>query len=236
MKTWFSALTLSLFAITASHADIKTLQKNLSTQYPEIKVESVNKTPFSDIYEVYMNGRIVYTDEAAKYFFVGNLIDLKQQKNLTEERERVLSSIDIAKLPLNQAVKHVKGNGSRSIYLFSDPDCPYCQQLEKELQKVDNLTIYLFVNPIARLHPNATQISKQILCAAQPYQSWQNYLINKQQPPAKSDCETSIAQNIALAKQLKVDGTPTFFLQDGSRISGVRSAGEIELLLKEAAK
>lgn len=231
MKTWFSALTLSLFGFTAAHADMQTLEKNLKAKYPEIEIKSVNTTPIKDIYEVYMGGRIVYTNEDAKYFFVGNLIDLKEQKNLTEEREAILTAIDVKSLPLDQAIKHVKGKGERVIYLFSDPDCPYCQHLEKELKNVDNLTIYLFLYPITKLHPNASNIAQQIWCSQDQYQVWQDYLIDKKQPKPVKACTTPIEKNIALAKKLSVDGTPTFFLKDGTRISGARDAGEIELLL-----
>ncbi|WP_151804130.1 DsbC family protein [Acinetobacter bereziniae] len=232
MKIWLSLLSLSIFSFTSAHADIKTLEQNLKTKYPEIEVKSVQNSPIKDVYEVYMGGRIVYTNEEAKYFFVGNLIDLKEQKNLTAEREQTLKSIDVKALPLKQAIKHVKGKGERTIYVFSDPDCPYCQHLEKELKNVDNVTIYLFLYPITRLHPNAENVSQQIWCAKNPYQAWQDYTLDKKQPSSTKSCTTPVEKNIALAKTLNVDGTPTFFLQDGSRISGARDAGEIELLLK----
>ncbi|BAP35692.1 putative thiol--disulfide interchange protein [Acinetobacter guillouiae] len=232
MKIWLSLLTLGLFTFSSAHADIQTLQQNLKTKYPEIQVKSVQNSPIKDVYEVYMGGRIVYTNEEAKYFFVGNLIDLKEQKNLTEERMQTLKSIDVKSLPLKQAIKHVKGKGERVIYVFSDPDCPYCQNLEKELKNIDNLTVYLFLYPITRLHPNAESISQQIWCSKNQYQAWEDYLIDKKQPSANKSCTTPIEKNIALAKSLEVDGTPTFFLQDGTRISGAREAGEIELLLK----
>lgn len=232
MKQWLSLLAISMFTLTTAHADISTLKQNLKTQYPEIEVKSVNTTPIKDIYEVYMGGRIVYTNEDAKYFFVGSLIDLKAQKNLTEERQSALTAIDVKSLPLNQAIKQVKGKGERVIYLFSDPDCPYCQQLEKELKNIDNITIYLFLYPIKSLHPNAEKISQQIWCSKDPYQVWQDYLINKKQPAFVKTCNTPIEKNIALAKKLEIDGTPSFFLKDGSRISGVREAKEIEALLQ----
>jgi len=232
MKIWLSLLTLGLFTFSSAHADIQTLQQNLKTKYPEIQVKLLQNSPIKDVYEVYMGGRIVYTNEEAKYFFVGNLIDLKEQKNLTEERMQALKSIDVKSLPLKQAIKHVKGKGERVIYVFSDPDCPYCQNLEKELKNIDNLTVYLFLYPITRLHPNAESISQQIWCSKNQYQAWEDYLIDKKQPSSNKSCTTPIEKNIALAKSLEVDGTPTFFLQDGTRISGVREAGEIELLLK----
>ncbi|MDM1246566.1 DsbC family protein [Acinetobacter sp. R933-2] len=232
MKTWFTALSLSLFTMTMSHADIQTVEKNLKQNFPDIPVKSVKNSPVKDVYEVYMGGRIVYTTDEAKYFFVGNLIDLKEQKNLTEESMQVLSKIDVSKLPLDQAIKQVKGKGERVIYLFSDPDCPYCHKLEQELKKIDNVTIYLFLYPIATLHPNAVEISNKIWCSKQPYQAWLDYTIDKKQPVASKNCASPVTKIAALGKTLEVEGTPTFFLKDGTRISGVRSAEELEKILK----
>lgn len=231
MKQWLSLLAISMFTLGTAHADIQTLKQNLKTQYPEIDIKSVDTTPVKDIYEVYMRGRIVYTNEDAKYFFVGNLIDLKAQKNLTDERESILTAIDVKSLPLTQAIKHVKGKGERIIYLFSDPDCPYCQHLEKELKNIDNITIYLFLYPIKSLHPNSENMAQQIWCSKDQYKTWQDYLINKKQPTSVKICTTPIDKNIQLAKKLAIDGTPTFFLKDGTRVSGARDAEEIESLL-----
>lgn len=236
MKIWFSALTLSLFTFSTAHADTKTLAQNLKQNFPEIPVKSIQSSPIKDLYEVFMGGRIVYTTDEGKYFLVGNLIDLKEQKNITEEREQILTAIDVKTLPLDQAIKHVKGKSERTIYLFSDPDCPYCQQLEKELKKIDNVTIYLFLYPIIGLHPNAAKVANQIWCAQDQYQTWQDYVIDRKQPPSVKECKTPIDKNIALAKKLEIDGTPTFFLENGTRISGVQDAEEIESVLKQFAK
>ncbi|MDQ8953555.1 DsbC family protein [Acinetobacter rudis] len=233
MKSWLSVLLLSIATLGTAHADIATVQKNLKTNFPDIPVNSVNTTQFKDIYEVYMGGRIVYTNDDAKYFLVGNLIDLPNQVNITEQRQQVLSSIDVSKLPLNQAIKKVKGKGQRVIYLFSDPDCPYCKKLEAELDKVDNLTIYLFINPITSLHPTADKTSKQIWCSSQPYQAWTDYTLKGIAPTAKDSCKNPIDKNLELAKKLEVTGTPTFFLKDGRRISGALPATELEMMLNE---
>ena len=236
MKTWLSLLSFGLLSMSMAHADIQKLEQNLKTNFPDMPAKSVNSTPVKDIYEVFMGGRIVYTNDEGRYFFVGSLIDLPAQKNLTEERTQVLSAIDVKQLPLKQSIKQVKGKGERVIYLFSDPDCPYCHKLEAELAKIDNLTIYLFMFPLTSLHPEAERISRQVWCSKKPYQTWTDYTLNKKQPTGKDSCTNPIQDNIALAEKLEITGTPTLFLQDGSRIPGGMSAEDLEKRLAEIKK
>lgn len=217
--------------------EIRLLEKNLAKNFPDLQISHVETTPLSGIYEVGVDDRLIYTDTAAQYFFVSHLLDLKQQKNLTEQRLQYLSKIDIKQLPLEQAIKIVKGNGSRHLYIFSDPDCPFCQKLEQELSQLNNLTLYIFPYPIKELHPNAEQIAKQIWCAPDRAVAWENYMLKKQQSNKNTECNTDVlTENIKLGKQLKITGTPTLFLADGQRITGMRSSEEIEALLKTVAK
>ncbi|WP_111893015.1 DsbC family protein [Acinetobacter sp. MB5] len=231
MKKLIAAFGLSLMTMGLAHADIATLKTNLQKNYPDITPQSIQPTPVKDIYEVYMDGQIVYTNDEARYFFIGNLVDLKNKVSLTEERMQELNKIDVKTLPLNQAIKHVKGNGKRVMYVFSDPDCPYCHALEEELKQVDNVTIYLFLYPLKNLHPNAEAMAQKIWCSKDKYSAWENYVLDRKQPNGKEGCATPVQKNLALGEKLNIDGTPTFFLKDGQRISGARSADEINKLL-----
>ncbi|MFT4020919.1 MAG: DsbC family protein [Acinetobacter sp.] len=225
---------MGILSTQIAQANIATVQQNLKKNFPDISVASVQTTPVKDIYEVYMDGQIVYTNDDARYFFIGNLLDMQNKVSLTAQRQQELTKIDVKTLPLKQAIKHVKGNGQRVIYLFSDPDCPYCQALEKELQQVDNVTIYLFLYPLTALHPNAEKIAQQVWCSKDAYNAWENYVLERKQPTSDGTCRTPIQQNLSLGKTLKIDGTPTFFLKNGYRISGARSATDINQLLDTA--
>lgn len=234
LKTIFSVLVLNIAMFSAAHANVTTVQNNLKKNFPEIPVQSVQPTPVKDIYEVYMGGQIVYTNDDANYFFVGNLIDNKNQRNLTQESLQRIERIDVSKLPLNQAIKHVKGNGQRVLYVFSDPDCPYCQRMEKEMAQVNNVTIYLFLYPLTNLHPNAEKMATQIWCSKNQYAAWENYLVNRVQPPAVAACPTPIQKNLELGAKLNITGTPTMFLKNGNRITGATSAAQMNQLLDQA--
>lgn len=231
MKKILSAALLGLFSY-GSHASEATLEKNLKHNYPDLPFQVINETPVKKIYSVKIGDSLVYTDEQARYFFVGNLVDFKTKENLTTKQEQKINKIDVSTLPLEQAIKHVKGNGERVLYVFSDPDCPYCKQLEQAMTSIDNVTIYLFLYPIVNIHPHADVIAQQIWCSSNPYEAWEDYMLHSKAPAASSQCKHPISANMQLGKTLKVAGTPTFFLQDGQRIVGGRDSSEIEALLQ----
>lgn len=236
IKTLLSALTLSLIGLQTVHADSKTLEQNFKKNYPEIAVKSVSPSPLPGIYEVYAAGKIIYTDETAKYLFFGNLLDVQNKKNLTEDRLAELSKIDIKQLPLDQAIKYVKGKGERTLYVFSDPDCTYCQKLEQHMTSVDNVTVYLFLFPLKKLHPQAEAVANKIWCSKNQYEAWEDYMLHRKAPKSAAQCETPIQKNLALGQKLQIDGTPTLFLQNGMRLSGSpQNAEQIEQLLQEAS-
>lgn len=235
IKTWLSALSLSLLSLQIVHADSRTLEQNFKQNYPDIPITSVTPSPLSGIYEVYVSGKIIYTDENAKYLFFGNLLDVKNQKNLTEDRISELSKIDVKQLPLKQAIKHIKGKGERTLYVFTDPDCPYCQKLEQYMTSIDNVTVYIFLFPLKKLHPQAETAANKIWCAKNQYEAWEDYMLHRKLAQNSGTCETPVQKNITLGQNLEISGTPTIFLENGTRVAGLpQNAQQIEQLLLEA--
>ncbi len=203
---------------------IKTeIQKKLGTN---AKVKSVSPAPISGIYEVLVGNDIFYTDTSGKYLIQGEIIELANGKNITEQRQADLNRIKWSDLIPANAIKNVRGNGSRQLAVFSDPNCGYCKRLEKSLQQLDNVTIYTYLIPI--LSPDSAQKSKQIWCSADPYKAYMDWMINGITPSGKGDCSTPLDKNMAFAKTYGVTGTPTLFFTDGSRFPGAVQITDIE--------
>lgn len=234
----FIAVVASFLTSNSSLADEASLRKAIASSYPKVHVGKITKTPYGGLYEVVVNGQIVYTDEKFNFLIVdGGLIDTKTKRDVTRERMDELSKIDFSKLPLEQAIKVVKGSGARKIAVFSDPDCPYCKKLEQqELSKINDVTIYTFLYPLEQLHSDATRKSKVIWCAQDRAKAWQDWVMNDQLSKNSGECETPL-QNIAdLGRSLGVNSTPTIFLSNGRRIPGAYPAEELEKAMNEAAK
>ena len=219
-------------------ADEASLKKAVEAAYPKFKVESVVKTPYGGLYEVFMGGQIVYTDEKLTFLIAeGRLVDPKNKKDVTGERLEELTKVDFNSLPLDQAIKVVKGNGSRKLVVFSDVDCPFCERLEQnELANIDNVTVYTFLYPIESLHPDAANKSKSIWCAPNRVKAWNDWIFNNQLPKAAANCDVPLEKVGELARKVGVSSTPTLIFADGKRILGAQPYKEIEKYLVAATK
>ncbi len=212
----------SVFAL--NEKQIRTeIQKRLGTS---ANVRNVTPSPIPGLFEVQVNNEIFYTDSNAKYLIQGEMVELASGNNLTTKRQEDINRIKWSDLPQAQAFKVVRGNGSRQIAVFSDPNCGYCKRLEKTLQQLDNVTIYNYLIPI--LSADSALKSKQIWCAADQQKVWNDWMLNNLGPSGKSDCANPIDKNLTLAKNYGINGTPTIFFTDGSRFPGAVQLADIE--------
>ncbi len=226
---------LTLVCVSAiAGASEATVKAALLKKYPDVPVESVTKTPLPGIYEVFSNGQMIYTDEQAAYLFVNaNLIDTEKKLNLTEEHVNKLSAIKFDDLPLNLALKKVKGKGTRKLAYFGDPNCGYCKKFEQDLVKLNDVTIYVFLYPV--LGANSLEKSKSIWCSKDKNKAWDDQLVNGIAPTAPATCDTStVDKTVAFGKQKNITGTPTLFFADGQRVPGAIPLEMIEQRLAAA--
>lgn len=227
----FLALTCACGVAGASEATVKAA---LLKKYPDIAVESVTKSPLPGIYEVFSNGQMIYTDEQVAYLFVNaNLIDTEKKLNITEEHVNKLSAVSFDQLPLNLAVKKVKGKGTRKLAYFGDPNCGYCKRFEQDLTKLNDITIYVFLYPV--LGADSIEKSKSIWCSKDKIKAWDDQLVKGIAPTAPTTCDTStIDKTLAYGKQKNISGTPTLFFADGQRVPGAIPLEMIEQRLAAA--
>lgn len=234
MKTAAMVGATALAAMAAVHAETPKEAQIKALVAPRmgvgIKVDSVTKTPYGQLYEVRSHGDIFYTDESARYMFVGKVVDLTTLEDLTRERIDEIAAIRFSDLPLDAAIKTVKGDGKRVMAVFEDPNCPYCKKLHETLQQVDNVTIYTFLLNI--LSEESAEKSKNIWCADNRAAAWQRWIVDgKPAPAAPAACPTPNDKVLALGKSLHVVGTPTIYFADGSRSGAAYTAATLDAKL-----
>ena len=196
------------------------IKKALEPHLGGATIESVKETPYGGLYEVRVAGDILYTDKKGEFLVIGQVYDVKSSRNLTRERLDDINKIKFSDLPLELALKQVKGNGKRVIAVFEDPNCGYCKRLRQTtLKDIDNVTIYTFMYNI--LSQDSFTKSKNIWCAPNPNKAWDDWMINGKVPPAAPNaCESPNDKVLALGQKLRIAGTPAIFFSDGTRIPG----------------
>lgn len=232
-------LKSSLLALMASLslgalAQEATIRKNLAERLPNLpKIDEVTKTPMDGLYEVRINqSEIFYTDAGGNFIIQGNLIDTKARVDLTEQRVEKLTAIEFKDLPLKDAFTIVRGNGKRKVAVFEDPNCGYCKRFERDLAKVDNVTVHVFLYPI--LSQDSADKSRHIWCAKDKGKAFLDWMVRDITPPAASCDASALVRNVEFGKKMRITGTPTLIFANGNRVPGAIPQERIEKLLAEA--
>ncbi|NBW48821.1 MAG: DsbC family protein [Betaproteobacteria bacterium] len=230
-------LGLALAALTTgATAQEAAIREAISKRVPQLKaIDEVRPSKIPGLYEVRVNGaEIYYTDAKGNYLIQGNMFETKGLRNLTEERINKLTAIKFDTLPFKDAFTIVRGNGSRKLAVFEDPNCGYCKRFERDLQKIDNVTVYMFLYPI--LGPDSNEKAKALWCSKDKAVAWQDWMLRDQPAPAAAAmCDTTpLARNVEFGKTYRIQGTPTLLFEDGNRVPGAIDAQQIEKHLKDA--
>ena len=221
--TFAVLIAASALSATANETIRKAVEANFT-----VKVDKITKTDYFGLYEVFADGQIIYTDEKATAFIVGNIYDGKTRANVTGKRL-------IANLPLDLAIKQVRGNGKGVLITFEDPNCGYCKRLARDVQKLKDVTVYTFLMPV--LGPDSVAKSQAIWCAADRAKAWNDWMVNNAKPAEpKKDCDAPIEKLVSLGHSFEVTGTPTIIFSDGTKAPGAIPLGDIERKLADIAK
>ncbi len=216
---------LFMLAAPATSANEQLIRRAIEPKLNGAKIEAVQPSAIPGLLEVRFRTpqgvQILYTDLKGEHIVQGEILDLKTGRNLTEERISKLSAIKFESLPLDRAVKIVRGNGKRVLAMFSDPYCPYCVTFEQTLQQIDDITVYVFMFPVIR--PQQIADSKSVWCAPDRAKAWLDLALHKK-PPVSANCDNPVESIVTLGKSIGVNGTPTVFFENGERATGMSLA------------
>lgn len=242
MKRPLATLALTVLAaisIPSAQAGEAEIRQAVQKLAPDAKITSIARSGPPGFMEVVVDGpqgpMLVYADEKGEYLLIGDLLEVKTKRNLTRERMDKLTEVKWDSLPLQNAIKVVRGDGKRKLAVFSDPDCPYCRKAEQEFAKMDNVTIYTFPYPLP-MHADAGRKSKLVWCSKDRSKAWLDLMLKGKLPEGKGDCDNPVDENLVLGNKLRIDGTPAMIFPNGKRVPGYMDAGRLDGLLTAANK
>jgi thiol:disulfide interchange protein DsbC len=215
---------------SAPGTDLAALKKSLQDIYDDRVVTDLRPAPMPGLYEFVLdNSEVFYTDVTAHYILGGWLFDTEKGVNLTKVQESSLFAAKVSKLNYDHAIKHVNGNGSRKLVVFSDPFCPSCRDLEPNLQQLKDVTIYTFLYPfIEENHDPKHKVSRKVWCDADRAAAWHNWMLKEEQPKNAGNCEFPLKALMEAGKKMGLTGVPSIIFADGSMESGALSTEDLE--------
>jgi len=230
MRKWLPVLLLgsALLAALPARADEESVKRDLRTRLPGMTVDSVTRTPFAGLYEIVVDGEVLYTNEKAEFFLGGDLFDIraKPPRNLTEGNARRSVQGVLAKAAGEVAIKQVRGTGKRVLYTFEDPNCSFCKALHLELARMDNVTIYTFPTPILSL--DSAEKSIAAWCSPDRAAAWNILMTGGTLPASSGQCANPLEKVAALARRLEITSTPVIYTGGGRRINGFITLDKLE--------
>ena len=217
MKLPLLAATLACVSLAAL-ADEAEVKKAVEARLG--KIEKIVKAPMAGIWEVTVDNQIYYSDDKGSYLIYGSMLDMKTGKNLTAERQ-------FNALPLELAIKQVRGSGKNVMVTFEDPNCGYCKKLAKDILTLKDVTVYTFLLPV--LGDDSFEKSKAIWCAPDRAKVWVDWMTAGKALPVAAKCDISgLNKSAQLGGKLRINGTPAIFFANGERVGGYIPAAEIE--------
>jgi len=241
MRALLCRLAAALVALTplaAASDEIQALQEKMARTLNGASIREIRKLPELGLYEVVWSGsNVLYTNASGTLVLTGNLYRAEDKRNLTEARKQELMHVEFASLPLDIAFKQVKGNGRRRLAVFADPDCPYCRQLERELEPITDVTIHVFLYPLGTIHPDAVRKARLVWCAADRGAAWTGLMLGGTEPAAaREDCAAPIKEISDLAERLGINATPGIIFENGKIVPGLIPRQRIEDLLAQTGR
>ncbi len=227
-----TALTLAvslatLPAVLADAAgDEQAIRASLSRNMPDLPIQSVTATPVKGLYQIISGGQIAYVTADGQYLLAGNLLDLKNHVNLTEQ-VRNKQRLELLKtVPANHKIIFPAEGGKKGMMtILTDPTCPFCEKLHKEIPALQKagIEVQAILTPRAGAGSPGYVESSQIMCSKMQAAMLDQAMAR--QAITGDACQNKmIDANMALAEELGMSGTPYIILPDGSAVPGYRPA------------
>lgn len=227
----------------------------LQNAYPDNRVRFARETAVSNFYEVILGSSVSYVfvdrealqqhlknttdkssvtiDEATRnhifrhWVFGGVFFDMSTGTDLTAPMKKLAQLIDVNALPLDQAIIRTKGVPKNTLYVFTDPLCPFCKKQETLLEQINDVRIVTFLTPLVSLHPEAREVAARIWCAKDKVKAFEDVMLRNVTLMEKAQCEAPILANEKLMQSLSIKGTPTIVFENGERVTGAMSKEQI---------
>ncbi len=195
-------------------------------------IDDVEETDIEDVWQVQIGNRYIYLLDGGKYALTGDLINLEDGRNLTEQARRVGAITTLAAFRDEDLVIFAAVGESRAtLDIFTDTSCPFCQKLHQEIGELQaaGITVRYLPYPRGGSKGPGYATLKSVWCAEDPRQAMTDAKNEKTEHLPPGDCARAaiVDRGYLAGNRVGIGGTPAMFTEDGEKLEGYRPHQEL---------
>lgn len=196
------------------------IRQSISKTFPELDVTSVKKSPVNGLYEVLLGPDLVYASPDGRYIIQGDVIDLKQKRNLSELKRAGLRQQLLADIPENEYIEYSPVNPKHTVYVFTDIDCGYCRKLHKDMKTLNKsgIAVRYLAFPRSGTGSKTARQMEAVWCSTNPVKAMNE--AKQGMRVADKTCPNPVSRQFRLGQEMGVRGTPAIYTEQGQSLSG----------------
>ncbi len=201
-----------------------------------IQPDSIQPTPIAGLYEVSVEGQVLYLSEDGRFALQGDLVDLRSRQNLTEERRGQSRISAIKALGENKMISFSPKSPKHTVTIFTDIDCGYCRTLHQKIAEYldQGIAINYLLYPRSGVGSESYLKAVSVWCA----DDRQDALTRAKsgQVISSKSCDNPVNAHLELGRLLGVRGTPSIILESGQLVPGYVTAAQLTHMLNRSAQ
>lgn len=214
---------LALLSLSVTHADTdleNRLRQAIAEVFPDVEITRIKPSPIAGLYEVMLGTDLVYLSEDGRYILQGDLIDLNERVNLSEQERAAARQQVLASIPTSETIDFVPDAAQHTVYVFTDITCGYCRRFHRDVEELNSrgVSVRYLAFPRAGIDSEPFTDMESVWCAADPNTAMT--MAKRGDAVAPAQCDNPVKRQYELGQSLGVRGTPAIYLENGQELPG----------------
>lgn len=237
----FSATALRLLPLLAvlctagagAAADVDTVREALQSAVPDMDVTQIRESKIPGVFEVMLGTEVLYVSADGRYLIQGDLLDLSDRRNLSEDTRSGARLQLLEKIPVGETIEFAPAKTEHTVYVFTDVTCGYCRRLHRDMPELNRLGIAVRYLAFPRDGEDSPSFHKMesVWCSGDRKTAITEAKLGHD--IKESTCKNPVEKQYLLGQSLGVNGTPAIFRMDGRLISGYMPPADLLEALKQ---
>lgn len=187
---------------------------------PDMEIDLVEQSVIPGMYTVLIGAEVFYVSEDGNYLLRGDLIDISNKLNISEQKRTVARKNLLEQVPVKDFIQFSPDNPEHTVYVFTDVTCPYCQRLQGDIKDINEkgIAVNYMAFPRQGVGTPVASMMEKIWCSENREEAFLDAMIGLELDDI--NCPNPVVEQFSLGQALGVRGTPAIFTESGRYLPG----------------